>query len=96
VRFLQAYLPWLYGHASLRAVKDAAPGLLASLKSHPPRVPPTLQSLQPKIVAIAMQRHGSGWQALPNITDGRDTFELVLTITRAHGRWLVSNVSSAR
>ena len=96
VRFLQAYLPWLYGHAPLRAVHDAAPGLLASLKSHPPRVPPAMQSLQPKIAAIAMQRHGSGWQALPNITDGQETYELVLTITRAHGHWLINNVSSPR
>jgi hypothetical protein len=31
---------------------------------------------------------------LPNISDGRETYELVLTVTQTHGRWLVSTVSS--
>ena len=55
-----------------------------------------MRSLHPKVAAIAMQRHGRGWQALPNITDGRETYELVLTITQTRGRWLVSGVSSPR
>ena len=41
-----------------------------------------------------MQRRGHGWQALPNISDGHETYELVLTVAHTHGRWLVSNVSS--
>ena len=56
-----------------------------------------MRSLHPKLVAaIAMQRHGGGWQALPNISDGRETYELVLTITQTRGRWLVSDVSNPR
>lgn len=94
--FLRGYLPWLYGHAPLHAITDASRGLLANLKAHPPRVPPTMQSLQPKVAAIAMQRRGHGWQTLPNIGDGHETYELVLTVAQTHGRWLVSNVSSPR
>lgn len=83
--FLRGYLPWLYGHAPLRTITGARSGLLGDLKTHPPRVLPTMQTLAPKIVAIAMRRHGRGWQALPNVTDGRETYELVLTVadTRA-------------
>jgi hypothetical protein len=55
-----------------------------------------MHSLRPKLVAIALQRRGGGWQALPNITDGRETYELVLTITQTRVRWLVSGVSNPR
>ena len=92
--FLRGYLPWLYGHASLHAITAATTGLLADLRGHPPRVPSTMQSLRPKIAAIAMQRHSRGWQALPNIGDGHETYELSLTIAHTHGKWLVTNVSS--
>jgi hypothetical protein len=92
--FLRSYLPWLYGHAPLRAIAGATSGLLANLKAHPPRIPPTMQSLRPMVAAIAMQRHGHGWQALPNINDGHETYELVLTVAHTRGRWLVNNVSS--
>jgi len=94
--FLRGYLPWLYGQAPLRAITRATSGLLADLKAHPPRIPPTMQALRPKVAAIALQRHGHGWQELPNISDGHETYELVLTIAHTGGRWLVNNVSSPR
>ena len=94
--FLRSYLPWLYGQAPLRAITAATSGLLANFKAHPPRIPPTMQALRPKVAAIAMQRHGSGWQALPNISDGHETYELVLTVEQTHGRWLVNNIGSPR
>lgn len=55
-----------------------------------------VQSLRPTVVAIAMRRHGGGWQALPTINDGHETYEFVLTIARTRGRWLVNDVSSPR
>jgi hypothetical protein len=94
--FLHGYLTWLYGHAPLHAITGASRVLLANLKAHPPRVPPTMQSVQPKVSAIAMQRRGRGWYALPNINDGHETYELVLTIAHTRGQWLVTNVSSPR
>jgi hypothetical protein len=48
------------------------------------------------VAAIAMQRHRGDWQALPNINDGHETYELVLTMAHTRGRWLVTNVSSPR
>lgn len=95
-RFLHGYLPWLYGQAPLRLIQDATPGLLAGLKRHPPRIPPAMRSLHATVAAIAMQRHGRGWQALPNVSDGRETYELVLTLTQTRGRWLVSSVGNPR
>jgi hypothetical protein len=92
--FLHGYLPWLYGQAPLRAITTATSGLLADLEAHPPRIPPTMQSLRPRVAAVAMQRRGPGWQALPNISDGHETYEFVLTVAHTRGRWLVSNVGS--
>ena len=94
--FLRGYLPWLYGHTPIRTITATTSELLADLKAPPPRVPPTMQSLRPKVAAIEMQRHGGGWQALPNVNDGHETYELVLTIAHTRGRWLVTNISSPR
>jgi hypothetical protein len=93
-RFLQGYLRWLYGQAPPHAIEEATTRLLVGLKSHPPRIPPAMRSLHAIVAAVAMQRHGSDWQALPNVTDGRETYELVLTITQTRGRWVVSGVSN--
>ena len=57
------------------------PGLLAELQGHPPRIPPAMRSLHATVAAIAMQPHGSGWQALANVTDARESYELILTLT---------------
>ena len=48
-----------------------------------------MQVRHPKVVAIAMQRRGRGWQALANIDDGLETYELVVVVVQTHGRWLV-------
>jgi hypothetical protein len=95
-QFLHGYLSWLYGQAPLHAIQDVTPGLVASLKSRPPRIPPAMRALHATVAAIAMQRRGNGWHALPNISDGRETYELVLTLTQARGRWLVSSVANPR
>ena len=55
-----------------------------------------MQALRPKVAAVAMQRRGRGWQALPNVSDGHETYELVLTVAHTRGKWLVGNVSSPR
>jgi hypothetical protein len=94
--FMRGYLTWLYRQAPLRAVTTATGALLASFKAQPPRVPPPTQALRPKLAAIAMQRRHRRWQALANITDGHETYELVLTIAHTRGRWLVSNASLPR
>jgi hypothetical protein len=94
--FLAGYLPWLYGQGPLRAIHDTTRALLAGLARRPPRIPLTMRSLHPKLVALVLHHHHGGWQALPNVTDGRETYELVLTITQTRDRWLISGVSNPR
>jgi hypothetical protein len=85
--------PWLYGQGRVSTIHDATAALLAQLKAHPPNIPPSLQGLHPRLAALGMQRHAPGWQALANVTDGRQTYDLTLTVVSDHGRWLVSDVS---
>jgi hypothetical protein len=92
--FLRGYLPWLYGQVPRRGITAATRRLLAGFTAHPPRIPPTMRALAPTVAAIAMQRRGHAWQAFPNVTDGQETYELALTVTQNHDRWLVSHVSS--
>jgi hypothetical protein len=92
--FVAGYLPWLYGHAPLHAITGATRRLIEDLKAHPPRVPPTMQALRPKAAAIAIQHRRRHWHALANINDGHETYELMLTLARTRGTWLVSNVGS--
>ncbi len=92
--FLRGYLPWLYGEGPLSAIRDATSGLLAYLKAHTPIVPLTVQHLHPRVAAIAAQPDGGSWQALPNITDGDETYELVLCLQSNNGRWVVHAVAS--
>jgi hypothetical protein len=77
-----------------RARGAASGPLLAKFKDHRPRVPPTLHNLHPQVAAIGMEHHDDRWRALANINDGRDTYQLDLTIADHHGRWIVTNVSS--
>jgi hypothetical protein len=94
--FLRGYLPWLYARGQLGAITAATSHFRGSLNAHRPRVPPTMRTLTAKVAGVAMRRRHGGWRALANITDGHETYELVLTLTRTHGRWLVSNVDSPR
>lgn len=91
--FMGGYLPWLYGQGRVSQVHDATAALLGQLKAHPPNIPPSLQGLHPRLAALGMERHAPGWQALANVTDGRQTYDLTLTVVSDHGRWLVSDVS---
>jgi hypothetical protein len=95
-RFLRGYLPWLYDRARLRTAGTAGTDLQRRLSTRAPRVPTTLQRLSPRLVALAIQHDHGGWQALANITDGSETYELALTVTNLRGQWLVDRVSSPR
>ncbi len=92
--FLHGYLPWLYAEGPLDAIHDATPGLLAYLKAHTPRVPISMEGLHPRVAALAVERHGGSWQALPNITDGQETYELVLALRLANRLWVVGAVTN--
>jgi hypothetical protein len=91
-RFLRGYLPWLYGRGPVTAIAAATGAVLAALKAHPPNIPPSMHGLDPRLAALGMQRHGGAWKALANVTDGRETYELILTLKQTRRRWFASAV----
>ena len=91
-RFLAGYLQLIYGHAGLPAVRGLSPALRARLVADPPIATPVLSSRDPRVATVGIDRQGHGWQAKALISDAADTYELILPLTRAGGRWLVANV----
>ena len=79
------------GRGWVTANADAT-GAARALKAHPPNIPPSMHGLHPRLAALGMQRQGGAWQALANVTDGRENYELILILTQTRGRWLVSAV----
>jgi hypothetical protein len=90
--FLAGYLPWLYGAGRAGAIHDGARALTAQLRANPPRIPPAFQGLHPRLASIGMQRHGHGWRAFALVTDGRETYDLVMEVEQPNGRWVVSSI----
>ena len=93
-RFLRGYLPWLYGHARITAIHAASAQLIGQLRTHPPRVPITLQHVTPVLVALGTQSTRGAWLVLANITAGQQTYQLTVTVARSRGQWRATNVSA--
>ena len=93
-QFLTGYLPWLYGHARATTIKAATPQLIGRLKANPPRVPPTLDRVRPRLVALGTRSARGVWTVLANITAGQQTYELTVAVARARGHWWVTWVAS--
>ena len=55
-----------------------------------------MRPLHATFAAIGSNGTGGEWQALANVTDGQESYELVLTLTETRGRWLVSSVGNPR
>jgi hypothetical protein len=93
-RFLDGYLPWLYGHARATAIHAASRQLIEQLKAHPPRVPATLRQVHSRLIALGSQRASGAWLALANITAGQQTYQLTVTVARSRGGWRVTKVNA--
>jgi hypothetical protein len=93
-RFLRGYLTWLYGHARVTAIHAATSQLIGQLRTHPPRVPITLQQVTPLLVALGTQSTRGAWLVLANIAAGQQTYQLTVTVARSRGRWRVTKVNA--
>lgn len=90
--FLTAYLAFEYGQASLGAIPDMTGRLRRFLADNTPRL---AVALRPRIVALVMRRSGSSWLAEPSVTDGQQTYEVVVRLARVGERWVVTGIPVA-
>jgi hypothetical protein len=91
--FLQGYLSFLYGHRGAQAITGATPALRDDLASRVLVVPPAQRRLHGHAIDLTATVAGRGWSVRAMITDGGVAdYPIVLGLTRAGGRLLVSGV----
>ena len=93
--FTTGYLAYTYGHASIGQLRGVTSGLRAALAANPPRVPPTVRALDPRIASLALSPDGRDWLASANVTDGQNTYQVISILGRVHGSWRVIALRSA-
>lgn len=93
--FTASWLAFTYQQASAARLQDLTASLHSSLAVDPPRVPPAIAALHPRVASLALQHDRTGWLALANVTDGHNTYQVITQLSRVGSRWLVSALRSA-
>lgn len=90
-RFLNGYLPFVYGHGTAQAIPATAPSLRDRLAASRLRVPPAASKRHPRVVGLDGRRLAAGGTLVTaTIADGGPaTYPISLTLARLNGRWLV-------
>lgn len=95
VRFLEDYLPFLYGRGGAGPIRAATPRLAERLVRSRVRVPPAARSRRPRLEAIgARDLAGSRALVRARVGDGVVSYTIALALARSEGRWLVVSVGA--
>jgi hypothetical protein len=94
LRFLRDYLAYSYGRVSLTAIRNADPGLIASLRRAHPRVPPPARKRRPRVTTLqVLSQAPSAAQATATISDGSGPqYPLIFYLDRRPGGWVVTRL----
>jgi hypothetical protein len=92
--FVVSYLAYTYDHAGVEALRDLTASLRAGLAGHPPRVPQSIRSLDPRVASLTLSPDGTDWVASANVTDGQNTYQVISVVGRVGARWLVVALQS--
>jgi hypothetical protein len=96
-RFLAGYLAYTYGQAPARRITDATGALIASLQTHPPRVPPAAHTRRPRVLSLHTTVAQTGEITLTAVVNdgGLINYQVGLLLTSEHGRLLVTGLDGA-
>ncbi|MGD9734226.1 MAG: hypothetical protein AB7V58_01265 [Solirubrobacterales bacterium] len=95
VRFLEDYLPFLYGRGGAGSIRAAVPRLAERLVRSRVRVPPAARSRRPRLEAIgARDLAGSRALVRARVGDGVVSYTIALALARFEDRWLVVSVGA--
>jgi hypothetical protein len=94
--FLVGYLRYLYGRGSASEVKDATAAFTRSLEQHPPRVPPGVRALRPRVLRLVATPAPTAEVAVTAIVTDGDVvhYRISLFVTRSGGAWRVSGLDT--
>ncbi len=93
-RFLTGYLPYTYGRSRATRIRSIDLALREELARQPPRVPPTVARLRPRVGAVQTEAvGGERASALAFVRDGRRRYTVTLGLERVEGEWLVTDVA---
>jgi hypothetical protein len=97
-RFLDGYLPCLYGQTPVDHVKDATAGFLRGLQRERRMVPPGITALHPHLVAIHVSPQAPGQAVgIALVSDGEVVhYPIRLLLAETGKRWLVGGLEGAR
>jgi len=93
--FTVSWLAYSYGHATPAQLRDLTMSLRSALAANPPRVPPSIRGLYPRVASLALRAEGARWLASANVTDGQNTYQVIIIVGQVQGRWLVIALRSA-
>lgn len=94
-RFLQGYLPFLYGRRAAKSIRAATPQLVERLVRSRVRVPLAARKRRPRLEAIGAPRLAAGRALVrARVGDGTVSYTLALALMRSSGRWLVRSVGA--
>jgi hypothetical protein len=94
--FLVGYLRYLYGRGPASRVENATAAFTRSLEQHPPRVPPGLRALHPRVLQLVAAPARSGELAVTAIVTDGDVvrYRISLLVTGSGGAWRVSGLDT--
>lgn len=95
IRFLEGYLPFLYGQRGPRSIRVATPRLAERLVRSRVRVPPAARARRPRLEAIGV-RGLAGSRALvgARVGDGVVSYTIALALSRLEDGWLVVSLGA--
>jgi hypothetical protein len=92
--FIESYVAFSYGHARLRAIRSADPGLVRSFAGRHARVTLALRKRHPQVVALRVAAFSPGVaRATAVVADGPIRYPLVFFLDRRPGGWRVTRMA---
>lgn len=95
--FLSGYLGYLYRHTPASQIKGATTGLLHSLEDHPPRVSPSAQAAEARLLSLHSTPAPSGLAGVSAVVNdgGPVNYPIRLLLAPRAGRLLVTELGGA-
>lgn len=93
-RFLDGYLPYLYGRGPAGRIAPVTPSVARTLRAGHARVTPAQRRRYPRVAELKVtgQTARSALAAVQVADGGPAPFQLTLTVERRDGRWTVSDL----